>query len=71
MPNGNSHSSVSLPLFIYMQLNDFNRGRFIRWNEVKQETCPFYIGSSPGRVSIVFFHEINSSELKHFQLLSL
>ena len=37
-------------MFIFsLQLNDFNRARFIRWNSVKNEACPFYIESNKGR----------------------
>ena len=31
------------------QLNDFNRSRFIRWNSVKEEACPFFISGNAGR----------------------
>jgi serine/threonine protein kinase len=44
-----------------IQLNDFNRARFIRWNAVKHEACPFHVGLAPGRVRtclIICFSEI-------------
>lgn len=34
------------------KLNDFNRGRFIRWNSKKKEPCTYTIGVNDGKVSI-------------------
>lgn len=39
---------IHVESILSFQLNDFNRARFIRWNKVKQEACPFYISVSPG-----------------------
>ena len=32
------------------KLNDFNRGRFIGWNTINDEACPFYVAKNPGKV---------------------
>ena len=51
-----SHADISHGQFVYVseegkwKLNDFNRCRFIRWNEKLQDYCPFEIGSNPGEV---------------------
>lgn len=48
-----AHTDISPDQFLWFdgmfKLNDFNRARFIRWNSVKQEACPFQIGLAPGR----------------------
>ena len=36
------------------RLNDFNRGRFLRWNPKKQETCTYTIGNNDGTVRLVY-----------------
>jgi serine/threonine protein kinase len=38
-------NTVNWPL----QLNDFNRSRFIAWNAKTEEACPFYIPVNGGR----------------------
>mmetsp|Transcript_20399 Transcript_20399/g.30054 ORF Transcript_20399/g.30054 Transcript_20399/m.30054 type:complete len:438 (-) Transcript_20399:534-1847(-) len=47
-----SHADLSASQYLWFdgmfKLNDFNRARFIRWNTVKQEACPFYISYNPG-----------------------
>jgi len=58
-----SHADLSASQYLWFdgmfKLNDFNRARFIRWNTVKQEACPFYISYNPGLVSSTFiiFHD--------------
>lgn len=32
-----------------LQLNDFNRARFITWNAKKEEACPFFISKNMGK----------------------
>ena len=72
--NGDSHCcSVTL---LYAQLNDFNRARFIRWNAVKREVCPFYIEMSPSKVSStsIIFHDgviFVSNNLKFLTMVTL
>mmetsp|Transcript_19566 Transcript_19566/g.22673 ORF Transcript_19566/g.22673 Transcript_19566/m.22673 type:complete len:284 (-) Transcript_19566:1154-2005(-) len=48
-----SHTDMAADQYLWFdgkfRLNDFNRARFIRWNEKKQEACPFWIGAAPGK----------------------
>ena len=54
-----AHADITTSQYVYVKkqgifkLNDFNRCRFIRWNEKKQDVCPFHVGNNPGTVSIV------------------
>jgi hypothetical protein len=49
-----SHGDFATKQYIlingHLKLNDFNRGRFIRWNPKKKESCPYTIGSNDGKV---------------------
>lgn len=31
------------------KLNDFNRARFLAWNQRKDEMCKYYVGNNPGK----------------------
>ena len=48
-----SHTDMTADQYLWFdgkfRLNDFNRARFIRWNEKKQEACPFWIAAAPGK----------------------
>lgn len=48
-----SHGDYATKQYILIdgrfKLNDFNRGRFIRWNKVLKEPCPYKIGSNDGK----------------------
>ena len=50
-----AHTDITVDQFLYsptkkiFQLNDFNRVRFVPWNYMTNETCPFYISKSPGK----------------------
>ena len=50
-----AHTDVTIDQFLYsptkkkFQLNDFNRVRFVLWNNMTNEPCPFYISKSPGK----------------------
>lgn len=48
-----AHTDVDMTQFVYVdghfKLNDFNRGRFISWNEEKGEPCKFYMPYNPNR----------------------
>ena len=50
-----AHTDITGGQFIYIngifKLNDFNRARFLRWNEEKQEPCGFRVGANRGDVS--------------------
>jgi serine/threonine protein kinase len=47
-----SHTDISPDQFLWLdgmfKLNDFNRARFILWDEKKEEACPFYIPVNQG-----------------------
>lgn len=48
-----AHTDVTPGQFILIdgayKLNDFNRCRFINWNEAKNEPCGFEVGNNPGK----------------------
>lgn len=48
-----AHTDISPGQFIKVgstyKLNDFNRARFIRWNEQKNEPCGYSVDKNPGR----------------------
>lgn len=48
-----THTDVTSDQFLYLdgmfKLNDFNRARFIRWNEKEEKPCTFEISKSPGK----------------------
>jgi hypothetical protein len=48
-----AHTDIASVQFVKVgdifKLNDFNRARFIGWNEKNQEPCPFKVGSNPGK----------------------
>jgi serine/threonine protein kinase len=48
-----AHTDISLGQFVKVgnqyKLNDFNRARFIRWNNETHTACPYWVGSNPGR----------------------
>ena len=52
-----AHTDITGGQFIYIdgvfKLNDFNRARFIRWNERKNQTCGFKVASNRGDVSSI------------------
>lgn len=47
-----SHTDIGPSQYLWIdgmfKLNDFNRARFIRWNAVLKEACPFYIAVNGG-----------------------
>jgi serine/threonine protein kinase len=51
-----AHTDITPSQFVFVNkygrflLNDFNRCRFIRWNQKTNEACPFHVGSNPGTV---------------------
>ena len=51
-----AHTDITPPQFIliggFYKLNDFNRVRFIRWNEKTNEPCPYKVANNPGEVSV-------------------
>lgn len=51
-----SHGDFAAKQYILIdgsfKLNDFNRGRFIRWNSKKKEPCTYTIGANDAKVSI-------------------
>lgn len=57
-----SHTDITPSQFVFINkhgrflLNDFNRCRFIRWNEKKHDVCPFHVGNNPGTVSVFLAH---------------
>lgn len=50
-----AHTDITTLQFVYSdgryKLNDFNRCRFITWNEKKNRQCGFHVGNNPGNVS--------------------
>jgi hypothetical protein len=50
-----AHTDITTSQFVYVngryKLNDFNRCRFIAWNQKTNEQCGFYVGRNPGHVS--------------------
>jgi hypothetical protein len=48
-----AHTDISPSQFIQIdgiyKLNDFNRARFLRWNNETDKACPYYIGKNPGK----------------------
>jgi hypothetical protein len=48
-----AHTDISPSQFIqidgFYKLNDFNRARFLRRNNEKDEACPYYVGKNPGK----------------------
>lgn len=51
-----AHTDITTSQFVYVdgryKLNDFNRCRFIAWNQKTNKQCGFYVGSNPGHVSM-------------------
>jgi hypothetical protein len=53
-----AHTDIVPSQFVFVNtkgrflLNDFNRCRFIRWNQKENIPCPFHVGSNPGTVRI-------------------
>ena len=62
-----AHTDITAGQFVFIgdghskgifKLNDFNRCRFLLWNEKQNKPCGFYVGSNPGTVrifSLLFF----------------
>jgi len=52
-----AHTDITTSQFVYSdgryKLNDFNRCRFITWNEKKNKQCGFHVGNNPGNVRSV------------------
>ena len=50
-----AHTDITTSQFVYIdgryKLNDFNRCRFITWNQKTNEQCGFFVGNNPGHVS--------------------
>lgn len=50
-----AHTDITTSQFVFSdgryKLNDFNRCRFIAWNEKKNKQCKFHVGNNPGHVS--------------------
>jgi hypothetical protein len=48
-----AHTDISPSQFIQIdgiyKLNDFNRARFLRWNNETDKACPYYVGKNPGK----------------------
>jgi hypothetical protein len=48
-----AHTDISPSQFIQIdgiyKLNDFNRARFLRWNDEKDKACPYSVGKNPGK----------------------
>jgi len=48
-----AHTDISPTQFVKVgdryKLNDFNRARFLSWNETKQKVCSFSISNNPGK----------------------
>lgn len=53
-----SHGDYATKQYILIdgifKLNDFNRGRFIRWNPKKEQSCTYTIGNNDGKVSSLY-----------------
>lgn len=54
-----------------IQLNDFNRARFIAWNEKTEEACPFYIPVNGGRFRSPEEYTQNSALTEKIDVYSL
>jgi tRNA A-37 threonylcarbamoyl transferase component Bud32 len=50
-----AHTDITTSQFVYVdgryKLNDFNRCRFIAWNQKTNEQCGFFVSKNPGHVS--------------------
>lgn len=49
-----AHTDISPDQYLlsdegYFKLNDFNRARFLRYSEVNNTVCPFYVGKNSGK----------------------
>jgi len=48
-----AHTDISPGQFIKVngifKLNDFNRARFLPWSAEKNQSCPYFVGSNPGK----------------------
>ena len=48
-----AHTDISPYQFVIsrglVKLNDFNRARFLPWNEKKDEVCTYDVGNNPGK----------------------
>ena len=70
-----AHTDITTSQFVYVseggiyKLNDFNRCRFLSWNEEKNETCGYYVGNNPGLVSATLVR--NEEEHRLFRALTL
>ena len=55
-----AHTDVALGQYVYVEsvggfkLQDFNRARFIAWNNKTNEACTYEVGNNPGNVRAVF-----------------
>jgi hypothetical protein len=53
-----AHTDITTSQFVYVgetgvyKLNDFNRCRFIRWNQKENKTCTYKVGNNPGTVRV-------------------
>ena len=53
-----AHTDITPTQFVYVgesglyKLNDFNRARFLRFNQKTNKTCTYQIGNNPGMVSV-------------------
>ena len=59
-----AHTDITAGQFVFIgdghskgifKLNDFNRCRFLLWNEKENKPCGFYVGSNPGSVRIYIY----------------
>ena len=72
-----AHTDITPSQFVYAdgryKLNDFNRCRFIAWNQKTDEQCGFYVGKNPGHVSawINFVRVVMWPKLSFFFVVSL
>lgn len=66
-----AHTDIAPTQFIlidgYYKLNDFNRVRFIRWNNETNMPCPYQVMNNPGEVSL----SISLIRVSHHFIFSL
>ena len=69
-----AHTDITPSQFIMIdgifKLNDFNRCRFIRWNEFKDQPCGYHVGRNPGkfRSPEEYRHEIQSEKVDIYSM---
>jgi hypothetical protein len=54
-----AHTDIALGQYVYVdkvggfKLQDFNRARFIAWNNATNEPCTYEVGNNPGNVRMI------------------